>query len=212
MDLVSICIPCYNREKLVKGAIESCLAQTYKNIELILVDDKSKDNTLSILRKYKNHPKVRIIAHNTRQGAASAFNTAFRASKGEFIVMNGSDDYLTPRSVERRIMRFSPELDIVYGIVKNFYNFQSLEWCEANKLNKQKRDIAGHGVMFRRRVFEKYGLFHERLMLNEDLEYWYRIGMTNWGIHKRKTDLKYIKVPLSTTEICEGRTPHSCIY
>lgn len=194
--LVSICIPTYNRAKLILGAVESCLRQTYENIEVIVVDDKSTDNTFKILRKYKDNPKVKVFVNKKNYGAAASFNKAIRASKGEFIVICGSDDYLSPHSVERRIERFTPELDIVYGVVKNFYSYKTLDWCIKNKLHKQKRDVAGHAIMFRRRVFEKYGLFYKKIRLNEDAEYWYRIGMMKRGGKKRKTDLKYKKIPV----------------
>lgn len=196
MDLVSICIPTYNRAKYIGGAIESCLRQTYENVEVLVVDDKSTDNTQKILKKYNKNPRVRVFANRKNYGAAVSFNKAFRESRGEFIVMCGDDDYLSPHSIERRIESFSPELDIVYGIVKNFYSYKTLNWCIKNKLHKQKRDIAGHGVMFRRRVFEKYGLFYKKLRLNEDMEYWYRIGMARRNGKKRMVGLSYKKIPV----------------
>ncbi|GLP99822.1 hypothetical protein GCM10007891_16760 [Methylophaga thalassica] len=109
--LVSIIIPCYNREKYIRDAIDSCLRQTYPNIEIIVVDDGSKDNSVDVVKTYKD--KVKLIVQQNG-GVSVARNTGLKASNGEFLIFLDSDDWISDDLVKEHVKTFQkwPEIDI----------------------------------------------------------------------------------------------------
>lgn len=102
--IVSVIIPCYNQAHYLKEAIDSVLNQTYKNVEVIVVDDGSKDNTAKICASYENN--VRYIRVE-RVGLPAARNIGVQFSKGDFIVFLDADDFLYPGAVELNLYFFS---------------------------------------------------------------------------------------------------------
>ena len=117
--LVSVIIPVYNAESFVVESIESVLNQTYPNIELVIVDDCSKDGTLALLRKYKrNYPdKITLIAlkKNRGKGGDLAANVAFKRAKGNFISRMDADDISLPNRVEKQLdfLQKNPSFSVV---------------------------------------------------------------------------------------------------
>lgn len=99
LPLISVIITAYNRAGLVAGAVESATKQTYKNIEIIVVDDASKDNTVDVLESLQN-PLVRIIKNPTNLGASGAKNVGVENAKGEYIAFLDSDDTWDERKLE----------------------------------------------------------------------------------------------------------------
>ncbi len=95
---VSIIITNYNYARFVGAAIDSGLAQTHRNCEIIVVDDGSKDESRSVLQAYRDRPGVRLIFQENG-GQAAAFNTGFAASSGDFILFLDADDLLHPEAV-----------------------------------------------------------------------------------------------------------------
>lgn len=96
---VSIIIPIYNAEKYIERCIESCLAQTFENIEIIAINDGSSDNTKNILSKYNENPKV-CIYNNKNHGISYTRNFGITKSTGDFIMFVDSDDYLESQMIE----------------------------------------------------------------------------------------------------------------
>ena len=96
--LVSICIPVFNSEKWLGDTINSALAQTWSNKELIIVDDGSADNSLKIARKFESSI-VKVISQNNR-GACAARNKALANAQGDFIQWLDADDILAPDKIE----------------------------------------------------------------------------------------------------------------
>src|ERR1700722_9877011 len=103
--LVSIIIPCYNAERWVQEAVESCLNQSYPNIEIIVVDDGSTDRSLEILRRYG--PRIKLKSGPNRGGNV-ARNQGFALSSGRYIQYLDADDYLEPDKIARQV-RFLDE-------------------------------------------------------------------------------------------------------
>jgi len=97
--LVSIVIPTHNRANTIERTIRSVLQQTYSNIELIIIDDGSTDNTLAVLHKYHN-PALRIFRHEKNQGAASAKNSGLKRVQGQWFTILDSDDEIEPHAIE----------------------------------------------------------------------------------------------------------------
>src|SRR5574344_1639183 len=92
-ELVSIIVPVYNAEKFIGETIESVLNQTYKNFELLLVDDCSKDKSVDVINKYVQKDKrIKLICNKNNSGAALSRNIGIDASKGRFICYLDADD------------------------------------------------------------------------------------------------------------------------
>lgn len=101
--LVSVVIPVYNVENFVANALESVCAQTYKNIEIICVDDGSKDNSLSILNFHSEKDnRIKVISQENG-GVSSARNNGIRNAKGEYICFLDSDDFMHPQCIELQL-------------------------------------------------------------------------------------------------------------
>lgn len=102
--LVSVVIPTFNRAKVVVDAIESASKQTYGNIEIIVVDDGSCDNTEQIVKSYRCKAPVKFIKHGKNKGGSAARNTGIRAASGELVAFLDSDDRWEPENIERQVV------------------------------------------------------------------------------------------------------------
>ncbi len=100
-DLISVIVPCYNSEKWISDCLKSIENQTYKNIEVIFVNDGSKDNTLEILQNYgKQNPKVKVLTQENG-GVCKARNNGLAHAVGEYIYFCDDDDMFAPNLLER---------------------------------------------------------------------------------------------------------------
>ena len=102
-DLVSIIMPSYNTEAYIAETIESVLAQSYKNWELIIVDDCSRDNTDEVVRSYLSDYRIHYLKNEENKGAAFSRNLALREAKGKWIAFLDSDDLWMPKKLEKQI-------------------------------------------------------------------------------------------------------------
>ncbi len=103
--LVSVVMPAYNASKFIGRAIESVLSQSYSNIELVITDDASTDNTCEIIKKYKDD-RVKLIEQKVNSGSAYVPRyQAYRQSTGEYVLNLDSDDYLEPMYIEQLMSR-----------------------------------------------------------------------------------------------------------
>lgn len=115
-ELVTIVVPAYNEETRLNKCLDSLVNQTYENIEVIVVDDGSTDNTLEIANSYKNKDGRFIVIHKENGGLSSARNVALNIYKGKYIYFLDSDDYLYPTSIEYLLnVITSYDVDIVYS-------------------------------------------------------------------------------------------------
>src|SRR5215204_1328714 len=111
--LVSVVIPCYNQAHFLGEAIESVLAQSYPNFEIIVVDDGSPDNTSEVAASY---PRVRLVRQEN-QGLSAARNSGLARSEGEYVVFLDADDRLLPGALQAGLECFEahPKCAFVYG-------------------------------------------------------------------------------------------------
>lgn len=101
-DLVSIIMPSYNTAKYIEESIQSVLAQTYSNWELIIVDDCSTDETDSVVKPYLADNRIRYLKNKVNSGAAVSRNYALREAKGKWIAFLDSDDLWSPEKLEKQ--------------------------------------------------------------------------------------------------------------
>jgi len=106
--LVSIIVPAYNEEKVIANCVESILASDYKNIEVMLVDDGSKDNTYTVMKQYQHPPRVTALT-KPNGGKASALNLGYSHSKGEILMFVDADGIFTPSTIQEMLALFTSE-------------------------------------------------------------------------------------------------------
>lgn len=194
--LVSVLIPAYNAEKYLAEALSSILNQTYTNIEIIVVNDGSTDNTGNILETIKDK-RFKVI-HQQNQGQCAASNRAFHESTGDLIKFFDADDILNPENIELQVNRLNGDYDYVASSEwGRFYNDDTTTF----KLNPEKvwRDMApvdwlveswtnGLNMMqcalwlIPRKILEKSGLWDERLSLNNDIDFFARVLLASSGV------------------------------
>lgn len=140
MPLISVVIPFYNRADFLAEAVESVISQTYRNWELILIDDGSTDESAAVARRFaENHPQ-RIFLHAhpdaANRGASSSRNLGIHYSSGEFITFLDSDDVFFADTLETEMSAFerSPEADVVCGTLQYWFS-----WSDAAA--KRERDF-----------------------------------------------------------------------
>lgn len=111
--MVSVVVPTYNRANVVRGSIESVLRQTYSNVEVVVVDDGSRDDTRRVVEGYG--PPVRYL-YQTNSGVSAARNLGFANARGEFVALLDSDDQFLPWKLEAQVqlLRAHPEVGMVW--------------------------------------------------------------------------------------------------
>ena len=111
--LVSVIIPVYNAEKYLSAAILSILNQTYKNLEIILLDDGSTDSSFDIIEDFKNRDKRVIIFQNDHSGIPNVLNKGIELAQGKYIARMDADDISTPSRIEKQISKISENNNFV---------------------------------------------------------------------------------------------------
>ncbi|MDE7432758.1 MAG: glycosyltransferase [Lachnospiraceae bacterium] len=174
--LVSIIMPAYNRKNVMGKAIDSCLRQTYKNIEVIICDDHSTDGTEQYIQnRMKEDFRIRYCKNpDGKKGANAARNTAIRIANGKYLAFLDTDDYLLDDSIEIRVKMFQeyPNTAMVYGNVYFEYHGKKGEWIyhdlKKENLNQKKflmENLAlcpQISIMFNKKVFQRISMLDEK--------------------------------------------------
>ncbi len=183
--LVSIVIPVYNGEKYIKEAIDSALNQTYKETEILIVNDGSTDGTQEIIRIYEGGIiGFHFIEHEKNYGIAAALNTGIENTKGQFIKWLSADDVLETNAVETMMKyalqdRYNWHKSIYYShyhIIDENGNFKG-EFKEPTRVESDLWSFFygnGSSSLIHRDVFKLCGLFNEDFSHSEDYEFWLR--------------------------------------
>lgn len=183
-DLVSAIIPTYNCAKYVISAIESALAQTHKNLEIIVIDDGSTDNTSESLKKYIESGAIRYF-YQKNSGVSAARNVGIQQSRGDFIAFLDSDDVWLKYKlhVQLEIFKRHPAIGCLGGDMLNIedgYEYNHTEELKIEKIEYEKFLIRNRlntpTVMVKKDILSKVGLFDEKLKYAEDREMWLRIS------------------------------------
>lgn len=185
--LVSVIVPVYNVENYLRECVDSILRQTYKSIEIILVDDGSSDSSGLICDKYKEKDNRIKVIHKENGGLSDARNSGFRISKGEFITFIDSDDIVSDDFIETMIKALTVDCEVVVsGLTKFTYiipkfdrnqsvEIQKLSNEEALKIlcNMTKFGNSACAKLYKRQLIEKYP--YPKGKLYEDLATTYKI-------------------------------------
>ena len=108
--LVSICIPCYNAADFIAETIQSVLDQTYQNIEIIICDDRSTDNTLDVVRRFEDK-RIQLYENEKNLGCSGNYNRVLSYAKGKYTKLLCADDIITPTCIEKQMMAFEKHAD-----------------------------------------------------------------------------------------------------
>ena len=202
--LISVVIPCYNHGHYLAEAVDSVLAQTWQNLEIIVVNDGSTDdNTLRVLTEFER-PKTRIVHHHENRGLPAARNTGIRQARGKYVCTLDADDKLPPTYFEKTmlLMEANAGIHIVYSYVQ-VWGDESRVWYAPQfdvATLPYYNQIVPAGV-FRRIAWEAVGGQREEMRLGfEDWEFWSRLGRRGFRgyripenlIHMRRVGRSFI--------------------
>lgn len=180
--LVSVLMTAYNREKYIAEAIESVLASTFQDFELIIVDDCSRDHTVEIVRRYTSDPRLQVYVNEKNLGDYPNRNRAASLAKGQYLKYVDSDDYIYPRGLQIMVEMFEPFTEAAVGfcsfaqVSERPYPFQ-LSPREAYQYSYFNRthsifSRASLSSIIRRDKFEAVGGFTGKRMVG-DFEMWH---------------------------------------
>jgi len=196
---VSIIIPTYNRAHVLKRAIQSVLNQTYKDFEVIVVDDGSTDDTKAIV-KGLDDKRVLYKRHDRNKGVSAARNTGIVIARGEYIAFQDSDDKWLPTKLEEQMKAFAHARSRIGVVYTAFWYVRKDRriYIPLPKVSKREGDIHNEllngnfitpqSAVVRKECFEVSGLFDEKLPSLNDWDIWIRISK-NW-------EFKFISEPL----------------
>lgn len=203
---VSVIIPTYNRAVFLKKSVQSVLDQTFKDFEIIIINNNSIDNTLEVIRSF-NDNKIKIINFRNHGIIAKSRNQGLMNSKGKYIAFLDDDDMWCPDKLEIQIkyLESHPEFDMIYSnalIIDEKGNQRGLVlnngWAKEGRIFHDLLNgkyIPFPTVLMKRKLFESNGLFNEEpsIIAIEDYEYWVRAAL--------KFDFGYIDKPLAMYRI-----------
>ena len=225
--LVSVIMPAYNAEKYVDEAIESVLAQTYPDLELICIDDGSVDQTKTRLASFGS--RITHISLEENRGIAEARNAGIRVAKGEFLAFMDADDIWETNKIAEQMARFEarPDLDISFTYMQCFVSpeldseTKNLRHCAPDPMPGFLPPTA----LVRTASFERVGYFEPKWRVGEFIDWFMRaqeagviyemlekvllrrrIHETNTGVTERSSRVDYVRI---MREALRRRQPES---
>ena len=177
-DLVSIILPTYNGFRYIAQSIESCLVQTYDNIELIIVNDASTDSTEEIITSYQD-TRIIYLKNSENLGLSKSLNVGFSKSRGEYLTWTSDDNYYAPYALEEMLKHLRKDTRITF-LYCNGYKIGSDgktigEFATAEGWKLWKYNCVGPCFIYMREVYNKIGNYDSEMLLVEDYDYWLRV-------------------------------------
>jgi glycosyltransferase involved in cell wall biosynthesis len=224
MGPISVIIPCYGQAHFLGEAIESVLAQTHTDHEIVVVDDGSPDDTERVARRYEH---VRYLRQQNL-GASAARNYGLKAIQGKYVVFLDADDRLLPNHFEVSLRAFHehPEAACVIGDYSWFgaegtWHIHDCEPRPDHYGSLLRSNFIGppHPIMFRRSVLLEIGGFREDLRAFEDLELYLRVArrfpmychhevVALYRRHPQQTSLNWESMLMSGIAVLRGQRPY----
>ena len=198
---VSIAIPSYNHGKYISETIESILNQTFQDFEIIITDDGSTDNTVEVIKSFKDD-RIKLFVFEENQGACKALNNCIINSKGKYFAYISSDDVWENDKIEKQVKYLdeNPSTPVVFTKVK-IIDEESNQFTETDHYyysifeqeNRPRSEWLNHffyfgniichpSIMIKRSVYDEIGLYNERLVNMPDFDMWVRLSM-KYNIH-----------------------------
>lgn len=173
--LISVIIPCYNTASLVSETLDSVLAQTYSNIEVVLVNDGSSDNLEEVLAPYlEDHKNFKYFSQQNK-GLSGARNSGIRLADGEYLLCLDADDLIAPTYIEQcvAVLDSCSDVKLVYSRAKLF-GAENSDWEFPSYSLKTllTGNLIYASAIMRKADFDKYGPYDENLGFYEDWSLW----------------------------------------
>jgi len=176
--LISVIIPTYNREKIIERAINSVINQTYKNWELIIVDDGSTDNTKKVLEPYLKNNKIKYF-HNKNKGVSAVRNFGIKKAQGEYIAFLDSDDEFVKEKLRKQLnemMKLKKQISLSNcskinenkGVIN--YDIQQSFLISAMDIVQNRIPLSASLIMLKKEVTNNF-LFDEKLPTSNDFDF-----------------------------------------
>jgi glycosyltransferase involved in cell wall biosynthesis len=195
---VSIILPSYNGEKYLSQSIDSCLAQTYKHIELILINDASTDNTAEIMRHYYTaDPRIIFINNQHNKKLPTSLNIGHKVSSGEYITWTSDDNLYRGDAIEKMVglLDANQSLGMVY--CDEWLIDEKGDLLEKISVGPNesiiRRNCIGACFLYRRSVYLTIGEYSRGALYAEDYDYWMRIA-TKFMMEPLHEDLYYYRI------------------
>ena len=178
--LISIITVCFNSAKTIRQTIESVLNQTYTNIEYILVDGKSTDNTVAIIEEYAPHFAAKGIAYRwisePDNGIYDAMNKGIKLATGEWIGIINSDDWYELDACEN-IANNVKNYDVVYGLQRYWHEQQIEKVLQIHHSKWLELTMAHSAIFIKKELYATYGLFDTNYRLAADFKLCVNLSM-----------------------------------
>ena len=184
-NIVTVYIVNRNYQKFVSESINSVLNQSFKNFELIIIDDASTDNSRSIILKYINNKKIRVIFNKRQKGLVKNCNLAIRASKGKYILRLDADDFLNKNALkylhnkileDKRIGMVFPDYFYINSN-GNILGRQNQSFKFKRKFKSQKVPHGACSLINKNFLFE-VGLYDEKIDRQDGYDIWFKLSST----------------------------------
>ena len=180
---VSVVLPTYNEEAYIVRALKSLRNQTYSDIEVIIIDDGSTDETVSLITEFDD-PRIKLIQRESDTGITSALNRGIKEAKGEYVARQDADDWSHPERLQRQVEFLNSNSDIgMVGTGAYLVDIDGDRMAKRHVLeNPDVSDLIEHNefihgsVMFRPDVVIDMGGYDERFMTAEDYDLWLRLA------------------------------------
>lgn len=193
--LVTVYMPTHNRASLVVRAIKSILGQSYKNIEIIVVDDGSTDNTTEALKTYAERRQIIYLKNDTPKGAPFSRNRAINQAKGELITGLDDDDFFLPTRIQMMVKAFdSSDSFVSTGYKVQSVNDTNIVYATAMVIDLDGlllSNIIGNQILVRTNILRELGGFDESLPAWQDYDMWIRL-VRRYGPGRRINFQSYV--------------------
>jgi len=208
--IVSVIMPSYNHERFIGYAIDSLISQTFKEWELIVIDDGSNDKSIEIISKYAAKDRRIHLFCQKNKGVSATLNRGIKLSKGKYICFLDSDDAYKKNKLEKQLELIEDGYDMVFSKIKTIDKYNNVivdsfisKWFNDFDFNEvfnddvkinflKKNYICKGSVMIKRDILEKYGFFDERLITAYDYHLWLKL-VGNIKIAQCGEKLKYYR-------------------
>jgi glycosyltransferase involved in cell wall biosynthesis len=204
---VSVVVPAYNVRSYIEDVLVSLESQTFREFEVIIVDDGSTDGTAEVVKPFCDRDSRFQLLHKTNGGLSSARNYGIRHACAEYIALLDGDDVYKPDKLATHValLDSTPEVGVVYSASRIIRDdgHPTFMFLSGKPINSDPllallcKNFIGHGsnAVFRRCIFDEVGEFDETLRSCEDIDFWLRIAVTqHWLFHLVPQALCYYRV------------------
>ena len=201
---VLIVIPVFNGEKYLKDTIESCLQQTYIEIQIVIVNDCSSDSSIEIIEDYRNQKNIMLIQNKVNLGINRSVNLGAKSFDSKYILFLGQDDILPPNYIETALSYFDKHTAFVYCnpiiIDKNGIYKGKIKKEENIKYGKDliyhmamENNIMSTGLIMNKKLFQTVGLFDEKYKNYGEWKLWIKLMKKGKAVYVKDINTYYRK-------------------